>query len=139
MQTKMKSIELSLREKDSAIEALTYKNDTLTNKVRSVKLTYQVVHFSWFFREISGGDDSANERSELLRLRVAYRLNENEIEKERAKSLDLEARLSGIEEALRTATGRFTCASCVVICVHSRLCEQFYDYGEVNQYSIWII
>ena len=57
------------------------------------------------FREISGGDDSANERSELLRLRVAFRLNENEMEKERAKALDLEARLSGIEEALRTATG----------------------------------
>ena len=55
---------------------------------------------------MTGGDESSTERTELLRLRVAVRLNENEIGKERAKVMDLEAKLSGVEEALRNATGQ---------------------------------
>ena len=56
-------------------------------------------------REVTGGDESSTERTELLRLRVAVRLNETEMEKERAKSLDLQAKLTGVEEALRNSTG----------------------------------
>jgi hypothetical protein len=54
--------------------------------------------------ELSGGDEQATERSELLKLRVAIRLHESEMSKLQAKLDDVQAKASGVEEALRTAT-----------------------------------
>ena len=52
-------------------------------------------------REISGGDEAANERSELLRLRVATRTNQHETERILVQLADLQAKYNGVEDALK--------------------------------------
>ena len=56
-------------------------------------------------RAITGGDEEATERSELLKLRVSVRMHESEMERANAQIADVSAKLSGVDQALRAATG----------------------------------
>jgi hypothetical protein len=121
LKERCETAEASLREKEITIITLTHKLDAVNKRLLSVLESFRrplrsPIDFLYFglpltdtnlyilcFREVTGGDDHATERSELLKLRVAVRMHDSEVEKIQARCTDLQAKLTGMEDAYRTS------------------------------------